>query len=255
MNKNIRINTFKYPYSADKVKKRNVVGKRIYLILITLSIAIIVLSLFLKNLTKTPDVQLILDVFTNLGYGIFGSTVVALLIEIRDVRFRNKSFTSNYVLTIKSFLKSYIEMMAFYREYVVESDKSYEYKDFQWIEWTNKAIEMQKKLAKTDNSKLEEKIRDVRKEINLIFQAGPSGVLNALDEVSYSRLYMIDKDLKMILEKRPSDFNEYLKKIIIEECDSWFLLKGLSEERFGAEIEFLPNCISKRMYSLFEIDI
>lgn len=256
MNRKIRINKLKFPYSADMVNKRNKVRKKIYVILIMLSIIIIVGTLFLKKVTENGDIMLALDVFTNLAYGIFGSTLVALLIEIRDVRIQNRDFISTYVLTIKSFLHSYIYLMTLFRKCVVIHDKNVEYCNYQWVEWAEKAIENQDKFSEKDYADLKEAIETVRKDINLIFQAGPSGVLKALDEVSYNRLSRIDKDLELLLDSQESLIViEKLKNIIVEECNSWFLLKGLDKENFGAQIDFVCESISSRIFDLFRIDI
>lgn len=256
MNRNIRINKFKYPYSADMVNKRNKVKKKIYVILIMLSIIIIAGTLLLQKVTKNNDIKLVFEVFTNLAYGIFGSTVVALLIEIRDVRIQNRDFINTYVLTIKRFLNSYIYLMTLFRECVVNYDKNVEFCDYQWVEWTEKAIENQDKFSEEDYANLKEAIETVRKDINLIFQAGPSGVLKALDEVSYSRLSRIDKDMELLLDSQDSLIGiEKLKNIIVEECNSWFLLEGLDKEIFGAQIDFVYESTSSRIFGLFRIDI
>ncbi|MFN2939670.1 hypothetical protein ACKX2D_11680 [Lachnospiraceae bacterium YH-ros2226] len=251
-----RINKSKLPYSADKVNKRNKVRKKIYVILIMLSIIIIVGTLLLQKVTKNNDIKLVLEVFTNLAYGIFGSTLVALLIEIRDVRIQNRDFIRTYVLTIKSFLYSYIYLMTLFRKCVVKHDKNVEYRNYQWVEWAEKAIENQDKFSEEDCANLKEAIEAVRKDINLIFQAGSSGVLKALDEVSYNRLSKIDKDLELLLDSQDSSIIvENLKYKIVEECNSWFLLKGLDKESFGAQIDFVCESVRSRIFDLFKIDI
>lgn len=251
----------------DKVVKKEHVKKAIYVVLFLIAIIAISISLVLKIFINCNHIKSISDVLSNLGYGVFASTFVALLIEIRDVRVKNSEFTKNYVITMRQFLNDYIYMMSLYRDQAVILNKNYEFEAKSWSEWRDivDQWELKKTIGMEDNyninaskqncDELKSAISKVIEDIDYIIQAGPLVVINGVDDISYDRMIMIKHCFDSVMHnelKYPEELFTIMGNMIVEKCNSWFLLEGLDKETFTPALGYHLEISQSRMHKLFD---
>lgn len=116
-----------------KINKPYKLDWYLYLNLLFVSIMLMILGIYLQEAKENISADIIL----NIGLGCFASTIVALIIELGNIKEKNKKYNELYMLVYSDLELSIMKYIESWSEFcsVAEKEKDYRNKKFNWKEW------------------------------------------------------------------------------------------------------------------------
>lgn len=196
--------------------------------------------------------SLIFDVVKNLAFGCVASTLVALLIEIGNIKEKNEKANSVYdavYIDLKYQIMWYVETWARLCS-VAYKDKNYRQEKHTWMEW----YEITKsKFAECEPDRQEELMHFFNEQLMVSIE-GIEKALKQIDKQQYIlNIHGIyDQKLKRILADYRFEF--YAAKLTLErDCDKeefWSFFDAIKKDLIG----YIHNWVDIRYYNYYKFD-
>lgn len=196
--------------------------------------------------------SLFLDVVKNLAFGCVASTLVALLIEVGNIKEKNEKANSVYdavYIDLKCQIMWYVETWARLCS-VAYKDKDYRKEKHTWIEW----YEITKsKFAKCDAERQEELMHFFNEQL----LDSINGIEKALKQIDMQQYILningiYDESLKRILKDYSFEF--HAAKVTVErDCDKddfWSYFDAIKTDL----VKYIHNWVDIRYYNYYRFE-
>lgn len=190
----------------------------LYLGIIIVSLA--VLFCMLKFTDLLPD--LVADVITNLSYGCIASTIVALLIEIENIKTKNEKAYELYDLAFSDLKFSIYRYVQFWSRAcaLIDRKNDYSHETHSWMEWYNRT---KNNISVLQGEKKKEHIAFVKSNV----RENADLIISSINRIESQRFVLKINDV----------YNTKLTK----------LLRDLSIE-FGTGMFFIKNDVDSGLF-------
>lgn len=211
-----------------------------------ISVLIMIIAVIYNNNTDS----LISDIVKNLAFGCVASTVVALLIEVGNIKEKNEKANSVYDAVyhdLKCRIKWYVETWARLCT-VAFKDENYRQEEHTWIEW----YEITKsKFAECDDSRKEELMHFFYEEL-MVSIGEIEKALEQIDRQQYilniNGIY--DENLRRILADYSFEF--YAAKLTLgrdyDKDDFWSSFDAIKQDL----VNYIYNWVDIRYYNYYK---
>lgn len=208
-----------------------------------ISVLILIIAVICNDITD----NLISDIVKNLAFGCVASTIVALLIEVGNIKEKNEKANSVYdavYIDLKCQILWYVETWARLCS-VAYKDEDYRQEKHTWIEW----YEITKsKFAECDDSRQEELLHFFNEQL----MASIDGIEKALKQID-SQQYILsindiyDENLRRILADYSFEF--HAAKLTLgrdyEKDDFWSSFDAIKQDL----VNYIYNWVDIRYYN------